>query len=770
MSNEKKNSNSKPDDADAWFRMGAILVVGCLVLALSATALLSTLWAYVLYQAWRDRKGQSRLIRVPLVFLLGLATVYYLVGPPEKRADQKLTETFFAGALYLDFFETTRAVYAWAYQNALKYLKLDHRFAFSHVRLFFYAPFFLGTALALGIVLLGGTSERLKNFRRPGFYRGLRWLTRAFYSPLIVLPLGLALEGSTLFAIGTIFVQAAAGLGLSYWLGITLLPTLGGAIWHGALWYFGTGSCLAIYSAFFGAEASAYRGASRAPRPDLIPIGEDLKSGNEIWLSLSQLQHHLHVLGASGFGKTTFLLHLIRHHVNQGLGLIFIDLKADAELVERLSAWAKAAGRAGDLQILDLSRPELSLAYNPCARGNATEIKDKIVGSFEWESEYYKNASQSFLLTVLRALCFLRDQKRLRFTLEDLYAATLSPDALVKIEGLLNEHQAPTGLKEEVNDLAQYLRGRENYRELQGLRTQLQLLLSSEFGECLKSDRNGIDFFEAIQGERLVYVLLDSQTYGETAKKLGKLILQDLKSCSGEIITRVPKENRTHCTVIVDEFADLATEQFVGLLNRARGSKLGIVIAHQEIADLEAQSKSIRDQVMTNTSTTISFLQKVPESAERLAGLAGTRTAIKRTRQLAEDDGIIFKSQVYTGVESEREVEEYEIHPNEIKRLSPGQCVVIGKYPHAWSAKVQVFTPETTGRGPESPENRMTAILLLRELKRLREQEATGFFPLGLRSNRAGGGEDSPTGPGLFIPPSSPKPPKPASDAFEDRF
>ncbi len=37
---------------------------------------------------------------------------------------------------------------------------------------------------------------------------------------------------------------------------------------------------------------------------------------------------------------------------------------------------------------------------------------------------------------------------------------------------------------------------------------------------------------------------------------------------------------------IIDEFADLADEEFVGFLDRARSSKMGVVVAHQEISDL----------------------------------------------------------------------------------------------------------------------------------------------------------------------------------------
>lgn len=264
---------------------------------------------------------------------------------------------------------------------------------------------------------------------------------------------------------------------------------------------------------------------------------------------------------------------------------------------------------------------------------------------------------------------------------------------------LVSHMPASESLSYELGELAQYLRSKENWKELHGLRTQIKLLLDAEFGRLIspQGGEAGIDLYQCIQEGKIVYILLDSQRYGESAVKLGKLILQDLKAASSRILDEIPKEKRKHCAIIVDEFADLATEPFVGFLNRARASKLGIVLAHQEMSDLDAFSKTMRDQVMGNTATTVSFLQKMPESAERLAKIAGTKTTYQRTKQLADQEGLLFKTKQYTGVESEREVEEYIIHPNVFKKLTVGECVMIGKYPKAWAKVTKILPPKSAG-------------------------------------------------------------------------
>ena len=151
--------------------------------------------------------------------------------------------------------------------------------------------------------------------------------------------------------------------------------------------YLTLGSVYAIYRLVFQGIATV-QAIRDLQNPDLIQVGEDLERGTRVALTIEQLQHHLHVLGASGFGKSVFLSHLYRHHIRNGLGLIFVDLKADSDTVAEITTFCKNADRLKDLRILDLSRPNLSLSYNPCKRGNPTEIKDKLVGAFVWESEY----------------------------------------------------------------------------------------------------------------------------------------------------------------------------------------------------------------------------------------------------------------------------------------------------------------------------------------------------------------------------------------------
>ena len=423
-------------------------------------------------------------------------------------------------------------------------------------------------------------------------------------------------------------------------------------------------------------------GKNRSKIQNGVYLGKDQNS-KPIFLNNQTLNHHVHVVGASGFGKTTLLLNIIKEKIDAFEGIIFVDLKGDIDTICELTTFVKNAGRIQDFEFFSISEDflEVSNGLSLFKNGNALEIKDKIMGAFKYGHDYYKKRVESFLNLSLRALVHLRDTRGRGFDLESIYKLILGFEHIEDLASQIDDEYIKSDLKTMIVD--------KNLKDdLTGLKADIEGLIKTDFGHLI-SGEDGINFYESIRDSKIVYIHLDSQRYEVSAEKLGRIILQDIKTASAKIITGVPKEGRKHFTLIVDEFANLATEQFVGFLNRARASGIGIVIAHQELSDLDVFSPVVKDQIMTNTSTLFSFLQKLPKSAEIIAGIGGTVTTEKETTQF-DENGLIFKTKEKTGMGSIREVEEYVVHPNLIKELGRGECFMISKYPYTRIAKVFV--------------------------------------------------------------------------------
>lgn len=408
-----------------------------------------------------------------------------------------------------------------------------------------------------------------------------------------------------------------------------------------------------------------------------IPVGRR-GNGRELFLDEKDLNHHIHVLGQPGSGKSVFLRTIYGHQILNGSGLMMIDLKADLDVMSEIKGCCEHDGRIQDLQIIDLSNPDSSIGYNPLLRGNATEIKDKIMNSIVWSESYYKKTSERFLLAALRGLVTLRDHTGITPTLHELLGVLTSHTAMEELAVKIEPH-APE-LSDQLIKVAREIKQKDVQKDLSGLITDLDVMLNSEFGSIFIND-NSLDFLDSVVNNKVVYILLDGQTYGESAVRLARMLVSELRTVSGFIVSNIEKQERPKFTVIVDEFADIVStpdlgKMFVGLLNRCRGSGIGIVIAHQSLGDFA--DPRLCKQVLDSTESLFSFVQKDPESCEILASIGGTQEVWEKTEQtgltwLGGDDP--------TGRGTRKKVQEFIFHPNEFKNLNVGEAIYIAKKP-----------------------------------------------------------------------------------------
>ncbi|MBI5308391.1 MAG: type IV secretory system conjugative DNA transfer family protein, partial [Planctomycetes bacterium] len=151
-------------------------------------------------------------------------------------------------------------------------------------------------------------------------------------------------------------------------------------------------------------SADVLKGRDGASK-DEVYLGSSFWTGKPVYLSEDMRLMHTHVVGSTGSGKTdSVLISLLRRDIKAGRGAIILDAKGDYELLAKIKILAKESGRSGDFLFFSLAHPELSNTYNPLLRGNASEIKDKLIGATEWREEFYRKKAEEALLTLLRPM------------------------------------------------------------------------------------------------------------------------------------------------------------------------------------------------------------------------------------------------------------------------------------------------------------------------------------------------------------------------------
>lgn len=113
----------------------------------------------------------------------------------------------------------------------------------------------------------------------------------------------------------------------------------------------------------------------RAWQGNAVVLGYDVHGKPWKWADETRVMQAL-VLGQTGSGKTTLLRNIITQDLIRRVGppgdrhkipMVIFDGKGDLEFFHSLLPYIHRAGRLTDLRLLNPSRPELSVQYNPFA-------------------------------------------------------------------------------------------------------------------------------------------------------------------------------------------------------------------------------------------------------------------------------------------------------------------------------------------------------------------------------------------------------------------
>lgn len=410
--------------------------------------------------------------------------------------------------------------------------------------------------------------------------------------------------------------------------------------------------------------------------------------GERIVLTEAELSTHTLVVGASGGGKTQAMLSGIRDVIRQGHGMVFVDCKGDNEVAEQISDWAARYGREFvhwsifDGKTQDYDGPANSPAfYDPISRGDPSRRKDLIMGSFLWESPYYKNIIENFL--------------QLLFRIQDLVPAIegtdnlsdtahlLDPEALVRRGSNIPADKHP--------DLAQALHrasslGPQERSGIASMWSRINTITASTAGQWLRKDPNGdndIDLARAAHEGQVIVFSLPGNMYPELAGLIAGLVIQDLKTVSSELLNDLPPKP---FHVYVDEFGVIDSTNILGLLQRARASKMPCTIATQSLADLATNNHAFPKQVIDTVSLFQIHRVNGEEDARIFAGVSGLikktieRLAIENTTGILGAVG----ATTATGSGYAEEREEYSIPVGAFQSLHELEGILISKGSHRY--------------------------------------------------------------------------------------
>lgn len=390
---------------------------------------------------------------------------------------------------------------------------------------------------------------------------------------------------------------------------------------------------------------------------------------NKVFLSDEQRSLHVDCAGTTGTGKSaSFIFPWAYSDIRRGKGCMIIDAKGDIEFFNKLNTYHnKFNDNNQDVKLINLADEDFTNTYNPLIRGNAIELKDRIMDAFPWSEEFYKTRAESTLLTLLQAI----ENVGKKVTFHDLYLLLTDSDAVDSLKDKVSDDFLKNQLESKI--LEQF---DEVKNDCTGLINNIDLMAHGGIDNVVNTYTPDIDLLECYRNNDIVYITLPTNLIGQTARAFGKMLLMDLRSTAG-YIEQKPIDKRFY-PVFIDEFAEFATEEFVSWLNKARSSGFAIHLAHQSLGDLEQVNDAFVKQVIDNTNIKMVFRMNDSDSVENYCSQLGTFTTTKETERVSKS--LITESEDYMG--SLREVDEFIESPNKIKNdLERGQALIFGKHP-----------------------------------------------------------------------------------------
>ncbi|GAA1895286.1 helicase HerA domain-containing protein [Streptantibioticus ferralitis] len=341
--------------------------------------------------------------------------------------------------------------------------------------------------------------------------------------------------------------------------------------------------------------------------PAVKPIGlTDTGHPRPVGLRAADARHHVHILGATGSGKSELMARMILADAEAGRGLVVVDPKGDliTDILMRLPE------DLGEKVLLfdadDRSRPPI---INPLEGADAERTVDNLVSIF---SRVYASSWGPRTDDILRAgLLTLR--------------ALPGIPTLVDLPKLLSDpafrHRAVAQIHDEVlrgfwswyDALSEPARAQVTAPLMNKLRG---FLLRPFVRAALAAGTSTVDMDQVLDGGICLVRIAKDALGSETAHLIGSIVVARTWQAATRR-ARIPQSQRQDAALYVDEAHNFLNLPYAleDMLAEARGYRLSMTLAHQYLRQLP---KELEEGISANARTKI-FFNASPEDARHLA-------------------------------------------------------------------------------------------------------------------------------------------------------
>lgn len=332
----------------------------------------------------------------------------------------------------------------------------------------------------------------------------------------------------------------------------------------------------------------------------------------KIGLTADERRRHVYILGATGTGKSTMLLSMIKQDVDNMKGLCVVDPHGD--LIEQI------------ISVIPTHRISDVVYFNPDDIGYPMGINllELTPGLSDEDAIREKEFIAESIISVFQKIYTDKySGPRMEYILRNtIHTAFTVPDAtLFTIYKLLinssYRKNVTRGLTDEnLKDFWKYEFAKagdyQKVKMISPITNKIgRFLFSPTAKRILEQGKSTINFDSIMNDGKILLCNLSKGKIGEdNSEVFGVLIMAKIQLAALKR-ARMKQEDRKDFYLYVDEFQNFATPAFSQILSEARKYRLNAILAHQTTSQIE--DNSLVNVTLANTGTVICFRTANPE-------------------------------------------------------------------------------------------------------------------------------------------------------------
>ena len=327
----------------------------------------------------------------------------------------------------------------------------------------------------------------------------------------------------------------------------------------------------------------------------VLGINEHNGIAKKVTLASAQRLKHTHVIGATGTGKSTFLLNCIVQDIQNGEGIAVLDPHGD--LIENIIPWIPEE-RLQDVIIFDPSDAEFPVGFNILTAHSEIEkdiLSSDLVAVFRRLSTSWGDQMNSVFANAILAF------------LESSIGGTL-----IDLRRFLIEKSFRDTFLKTVTDPNVIYYWQKEFPMLKGnsiasILTRLDTFLRPKLIRNMVAQKQGLNFADILDTKKILLIKLSQGLIGaENSYLLGSFIVSKIQQVAMARQAQA-KESRSDFYLYIDEFQYFICPSMSAILSGARKYHLGLILAHQDMQQLVKQDSELASSVLSNAGTRICF-------------------------------------------------------------------------------------------------------------------------------------------------------------------